>query len=83
MKCINCGGDVYTIITREREDAYVRRRKECPICGTRFSTYEFTDEVVQQIAELLDGRKNLITQIRQRLPKFYPTDKKGGNKKRT
>ena len=77
MKCIRCGCDTYTITTRERVDAYVRRRKECHNCGARFATYEFSDEVVQEVLSLLEGRKNMITQIRKRLPKFYPPDGKG------
>ena len=80
MKCIKCGCDTYTISTRERAYAYVRRRKECPTCGARFATYEFTEDVMQQIIGLLDGRKNMITQIRKKLPRFYPTYGKEGGK---
>ena len=76
MKCMNCGGDTYTIYTWEREGAYVRRRKVCQTCGLRFATYEFTDEVVQDVIGLLDGRKHLIIQIREQLPKFYPKNGK-------
>lgn len=77
MKCIKCGGDTYTIMTRTRVASYVQRRKECPICGARFSTYEFTDDVVQQVVALLDGKKELIRQIRRSLPSFFPANRKG------
>lgn len=87
MKCIRCGGDTYTISTRERSHGYVQRRKECSICDTRFATYEITDEVMQQIVALLDGRKNMITQIQKCLPRFNPADgeveEKEGRKENT
>lgn len=80
MKCMNCGGETNTIYTREKEGAYVRRRKVCQRCGVRFASYEFSDEVVQKVIGLLDGRKSLIEQIRAQLPKFYPKNGKGEQK---
>lgn len=38
--CDNCGGEDVRIIDSRKEYGYTRRRKECPECGERFSTYE-------------------------------------------
>lgn len=38
MNCHNCG-DKTSVIDRR----YTRRRRECPSCGERFTTYEVTD----------------------------------------
>lgn len=78
MLCKECGCDTYTVETRERKDAYVRRRKECEMCGARFTTFEFTDDVVREVIELLEGRKNLIMNVRKKLPQFYSNDVKPG-----
>ena len=66
MLCKNCGCDTYTVETRERKDAYVRRRKVCEMCGEKFTTFEFTDDVVKEVIELLEGRLS-DEQLRERL----------------
>lgn len=46
MKCPKCheliGGNHKTVIDTRRSEngTAVRRRRECPHCGTRFTTYE-------------------------------------------
>lgn len=71
MRCIRCGCDTYTTETRERNDTYVRRRRKCASCGFLFTTYEFTDDVVNEVEGLLGGRKNAVMKIRQKLPHFF------------
>lgn len=39
MKCPYCGGNTSTIDGRQRKQYYIRR-KQCNICGKRFSTHE-------------------------------------------
>ena len=45
MKCPKCGKDEDKVLdTRAaREGAAIRRRRECLVCGTRFTTYEELD----------------------------------------
>lgn len=43
--CPKCGADSYVINTRADESGRIRRRRECPFCGERWSTIEiFLDE---------------------------------------
>ena len=39
-KCPTCGVEAYVIDTREQPDGTIRRRRECPQCGERWSTVE-------------------------------------------
>lgn len=39
--CAECGADNHRVIDTDRNNPnYVRRRRECLICGNRFTTYE-------------------------------------------
>jgi transcriptional repressor NrdR len=41
MKCVYCGEtDSKVIDSRATEDGAIRRRRECLVCGKRFTTYE-------------------------------------------
>lgn len=46
MKCIYCNNeDVKVIDSRDvKENNTIRRRRECPKCGRRFTTYEIVEE---------------------------------------
>jgi transcriptional repressor NrdR len=45
LRCPSCGNrDTRVVDSRELEEAAtIRRRRECPICGSRFTTYERTE----------------------------------------
>ena len=44
MRCPNCGErDTRVVDSRDIDDAAIRRRRECNICSTRFTTYERID----------------------------------------
>ncbi|MCQ2413360.1 MAG: transcriptional regulator NrdR [Clostridia bacterium] len=47
MKCPACGSrDSRVLDSRPvEEDASIKRRRECPVCGKRFTTYEVVDTV--------------------------------------
>ncbi len=40
MHCPHCDSSTKTLETRRVPDGAVRRRRECPSCGHRFTTYE-------------------------------------------
>ena len=41
MRCPNCGErDTRVVDSRDIDDAAIRRRRECNLCTTRFTTYE-------------------------------------------
>ena len=40
MNCSRCDSPTKTLETRRVPDGAVRRRRECPSCGHRFTTYE-------------------------------------------
>lgn len=44
MRCPSCGErDTRVVDSRDIDDAAIRRRRECNICSTRFTTYERID----------------------------------------
>ena len=45
MKCPKCGSDDAKVLDSRpvREGAAIRRRRECTVCGTRFTTHEEID----------------------------------------
>jgi len=59
MKCPKCGKDDDKVLDSRaaREGAAIRRRRECCVCGYRFTTYEEIDrdEVVVVNAKLEGG----------------------------
>ena len=62
MKCPRCGSvNNYVIDTRESDDQ-IRRRRSCGDCGNRFTSYEITQERMQQINGEL-GKYRLIGEI--------------------
>ena len=61
MRCPFCGFDDTKVIdSREIEDGrIVRRRRECPKCGRRFTTYERYESSPLQVIKR-DGRRELF-----------------------
>ena len=56
MKCPYCESEnVKTLETRDSPDNTVRRRKECEVCGKRFTSYEYV-ETVELMVKKKDGR---------------------------
>ena len=56
MNCSRCDSPTKTLETRRVPDGGVRRRRECPSCGHRFTTYE---RAVPEALEVVkrDGRR--------------------------
>ena len=56
MNCSRCDSPTKTLETRRVPDGAVRRRRECPSCGHRFTTYE---RAVPEALEVVkrDGRR--------------------------
>ena len=61
MKCPACGAhDTRVLDSRPFEDnASIKRRRECPACGKRFTTYEVIDTVPIAVVKR-DGRKEFF-----------------------
>lgn len=61
MKCPACGyPDSKVIDSRPVEEGNsIRRRRECPVCGKRFTTFE-VQETVQIVVIKKDGTKELF-----------------------
>ena len=59
MKCPNCGSPETKIIdSRPIENSSIRRRRECPDCGRRFTTYEIIDTIPIYIIKK-DGKREI------------------------
>ncbi len=58
MKCPFCDtSDTKVIDSRPTEDGHaIRRRRECPSCGKRFTTYEKAEEMMFMVVKS-DGRR--------------------------
>ena len=60
IKCPYCGGEESTVVDSRRtghetyQEGYVRRRRECDICGKRYSTYEITQQDFVLVKDVLD-----------------------------
>ncbi|MFZ5753982.1 MAG: transcriptional regulator NrdR [Bacillota bacterium] len=63
MRCPYCGqGDSRVLETRLADDGYsVRRRRECPDCLNRFTTYEKIDDLPLLVIKK-DGRREVFDQ---------------------
>lgn len=54
MICPNCGAKTGVISTRRSRRA-IRRRRECKVCGHRFTTYEVQAVYLSDLLKTLDG----------------------------
>lgn len=65
MKCPECGGKTQTFDTYHWKE-FTRRRRECLVCGQRFSTIEMqiADGIhSKRIAAMIAKRKSLLGAI--------------------
>lgn len=49
MKCPFCGFDKTTVIDSRPSEGKKRRRRECPQCGNRFTTYEVVEKPILMV----------------------------------
>lgn len=57
MRCPNCGErDTRVVDSRDIDDAAIRRRRECNLCATRFTTYERVESARLTVVKS-DGRR--------------------------
>ena len=61
MKCPQCGNDDDKVLDSRsaREGAAIRRRRECLVCGHRFTTYEEVDRDEVTVIKR-DGRRQMF-----------------------
>ncbi len=60
MKCPTCGaGDSRVLDSRPAENNSIRRRRECPLCGKRFTTYEVVETVPMTVLKK-DGTREIF-----------------------
>jgi len=59
MKCPFCGNDEDKVIDSRaiKDFTEIRRRRECVICGRRFTTYERIEEMMPQVVKKNDVRE--------------------------
>ena len=64
MKCIYCNNeDIKVIDSRDvKENNTIRRRRECTICGRRFTTYEMVEESPVLVIKNNGNREKFDTQ---------------------
>lgn len=60
MKCPNCGSfnQSKVIDSRPTENSSIRRRRECEVCGRRFTTYEIIDTIPIYVIKK-DGKREI------------------------
>ncbi len=76
MRCPFClSGETRVVETRSGKDGFsIRRRRECVVCGRRFTTFERIDETMPMVVKK-DGRREpysrekLLTGIRKAFEK--------------
>ncbi len=58
VRCPNCGErDTRVVDSREIDDAAIRRRRECNLCATRFTTYERIESARLTVIKSDGGRQ--------------------------
>ena len=58
LRCPVCGQrDTRVVDSRELDDSAVRRRRECPACGSRFTTYERPESARLTVVKRKGGRQ--------------------------
>ena len=58
MRCPNCGErDTRVVDSRDIDDAAIRRRRECNLCATRFTTYERVESARLTVVKSDGGRQ--------------------------
>jgi transcriptional repressor NrdR len=58
VRCPNCGErDTRVVDSRDIDDAAIRRRRECNICTTRFTTYERVESARLTVVKSEGGRQ--------------------------
>ncbi len=58
MRCPNCGErDTRVVDSRDIDDAAIRRRRECNVCTTRFTTYERVESARLTVVKSEGGRQ--------------------------
>ncbi len=67
MHCPFCGGNDTRVVDSRLspEGDRVRRRRECPACGARFTTYEVAELVLPQVIKQ-DGRREAFNEAKLR-----------------
>ncbi|WP_018291847.1 transcriptional regulator NrdR [Verrucomicrobium sp. 3C] len=68
MKCPKCGKQKDRVIDSRplRQGAAIRRRRECLLCGTRFTTYEEIEQLALRVKkrdgsfEIFDRQKTIL-----------------------
>lgn len=67
MHCPFCGHDDTRVVDSRLspEGDRVRRRRECPICGSRFTTHEVAETVMPQVVKQ-DGRREQFSEEKLR-----------------
>lgn len=61
MRCPNCNSeDTRVVDTRTAQDFSVRRRRQCNICGHRFTTFERLEEVPIYVVKNIRVELDLI-----------------------
>src|SRR5215468_5580666 len=57
VRCPSCGErDTRVVDSRDLDDAAIRRRRECALCGSRFTTYERIESARLTVVKS-DGRR--------------------------
>lgn len=58
VRCPNCGErDTRVVDSRDIDDAAIRRRRECNLCATRFTTYERVESARLTVIKSEGGRQ--------------------------
>jgi transcriptional repressor NrdR len=58
VRCPNCGErDTRVVDSRDIDDAAIRRRRECNVCTTRFTTYERVESARLTVVKSEGGRQ--------------------------
>ena len=62
MNCPKCGEPITSVVDSRHIGDTIYRRRECPVCHSRFNTYEVSEEkwsMINNVIEIIkDGLKS-------------------------
>ena len=70
MICPKCGKRARVIDSRPSDEYGVRRRRECTVCGKRFTTYEITAAMKSGYDRTARTKEMMVRKIRELANKY-------------
>lgn len=73
-RCLPCNAQTQVTDSREMANGFIRRRRECPVCRVRYTTYEISSNALEQVfseqLHVVDALHVAMTRINDLVAQF-------------